>query len=597
MKKLIIGFLTAVVLSTLFISKSFNDNFFIPTFFGIVFILSIAFILQLSTSFFVTKKAKVNLAFSKIDISLLAWYFISLLSILISNTIFNNHQFIVFSLLLFLYFAIKQECKTGFIDIFSTFSIILLIAGSFQVLYGILQFTGKMQSNTIFKVVGNFGNPGLLSQYLSILFIWFLTVVLFNHQHKGLKIASAVFCSIALVFIIFLFNRASWIILIVCVPLLLHFRFGIFSFFTKLSLPKKTSIVVVLLLLAGAAVPILYGLKKDSSDGRLFIWKRTAELIKDHPITGVGYDAFSPHFNSYQAAYFKLQPNDEANAHIADNIGYAFNEFLQVMSETGILGLLAFIAIFIFSIVQLAKYKPSKSINDESFQTIAIVVIIAFVILSFVAYPFRVIGISPLFFIFLSIASLNDKQLFSFNIEQSKLKLLSGVLIITLFAFVIYEKSQLTAYSDWHKATVAIESGNNDAFMKMEELYHSLEHDKLFLYNYGTELSLAGNYSKSSEILEKAKPTLNNYNILAYLGNDYEALGHLDKAIECFEKADNQIPSRIYTKFRLFRLYDKVKDPRAVLMARKVVEMPAKGLSDNVDILRQKAKEYLYLHK
>ena len=48
----------------------------------------------------------------------------------------------------------------------------------------------------------------------------------------------------------------------------------------------------IVILLAGCAFAGLYGLKRDSADGRLLMWKVTGKAIAGHPVTGTGLGGF-----------------------------------------------------------------------------------------------------------------------------------------------------------------------------------------------------------------------------------------------------------------------------------------------------------------
>jgi len=592
-KKILIALSVGAVLSTVFLSKSFNDNYFLPCYFGNVFIISMLLLLQVVVSIFSAKKKEMQISFSINDIALLSWYGVSAISVLLSHGNFNNPFFIHFTLLLLLYFVLQQNLKEGILDYFSLFSWILFIAGVFQMLYGILQFLGIMKTNGLFRVVGNFGNPGLLSMYLTILFLWFFGLAIFKHTNKTLRYASILLCIVSFVFIVFLINRASWIVLALCIPLVLQLRYGIFSFFFRLNAAKKFIVSVVIVAGIVATLLFLYNIKKASSDGRLFIWQRTVEMIKDHPIAGVGYNTFTQNYNLYQAAYFRNHPIDSQNIQVADSISSAFNEFLQTTSEIGVIGLLAFLVVLFFAVRQLFKMKQSEEINSLVLISIAQIIIVGFIIFSFVSYPFRIIAHSTLFFIFLSISTFSSKSLISLHIRLKSWKMIIGSFAVVVFGFLMYQTNQMSSYKTWQKMMISMQSGDRNGLLKMNALYPSLEHDNVFLFNYGTMLSLSGEYVKSNDILEKAKLGLQNYNVYAYLGNNYEALQQLEKAKDCFEMADNLIPSRMYTKYRLFILYDKLKDTRAIPMAQKLLNMPAKGISENADLLRKKAKEFL----
>jgi hypothetical protein len=298
-----------------------------------------------------------------------------------------------------------------------------------------------------------------------------------------------------------------------------------------------------------------------------------------------------------QARYFKTHPNDSYNAYYADNIGYAFNEFLQITAELGLFGITAFICVLMFTIASLYKTKPSKKLSNEMLRASAQIVVLACIIYSFVSYPFWITGSITLFFVFLSMASSDAKVVVTITLNRLFWKSILVCSIILLVLNGMYQKNQVAYYEQWHQASLMAVSGNSNGLALMAEIYPELDHDKLFLYNYGTELSLAGDYVKGIEVLEKARMELNDCNVYSYLANDYEAIGRFDKAIQYFEIANNTMPSRLYPKYRLYRLYDKTNDSRALSMAQKLFDAPTKGISENAVILKRQAGDYIRNHK
>ena len=62
----------------------------------------------------------------------------------------------------------------------------------------------------------------------------------------------------------------------------------------------------------------MYHLKKDSADGRTFIWKNTLTAIVHHP-TGVGLGNFAGTYGQTQALYFESGKGTEQEALVAGN--------------------------------------------------------------------------------------------------------------------------------------------------------------------------------------------------------------------------------------------------------------------------------------
>ncbi|WP_350629501.1 O-antigen ligase family protein, partial [Acinetobacter baumannii] len=64
---------------------------------------------------------------------------------------------------------------------------------------------------------------------------------------------------------------------------------------------------VVMFLFAGYS---LYKMKINSSDGRIFFWKNSVQMVMENPL-GYGYGMFEKEYNLKQSAYFQNEKRDE----------------------------------------------------------------------------------------------------------------------------------------------------------------------------------------------------------------------------------------------------------------------------------------------
>ena len=78
--------------------------------------------------------------------------------------------------------------------------------------------------------------------------------------------------------------------------------------------------------------------------GRLPIWEGTLNIIKDNPIFGTGLGTFNYIFPKYQPAVI-----------IAKHYTYAHSDFLELLSETGIIGFSLFVICGLWSMVYLFR--------------------------------------------------------------------------------------------------------------------------------------------------------------------------------------------------------------------------------------------------
>jgi len=96
---------------------------------------------------------------------------------------------------------------------------------------------------------------------------------------------------------------------------------------------------------------------------RISIYNNTLNMIKHHPVIGVGLNTFSLNYGKYKTEAA------EKYAHTPDTI-YAHDAYLQMAGEIGLLGLLTFI-LFLSRIFGLA-FNASRKSSDEYFKIIAV---------------------------------------------------------------------------------------------------------------------------------------------------------------------------------------------------------------------------------
>jgi O-antigen ligase len=86
-----------------------------------------------------------------------------------------------------------------------------------------------------------------------------------------------------------------------------------------------------------------------SVKGRLLMWRTTLEMVKDHPIIGIGTGAFGPQYQAYRARVFDRLDDPAtlypAREHSYDEAGHAHNDWLQLAAENGLVGLALFMVL------------------------------------------------------------------------------------------------------------------------------------------------------------------------------------------------------------------------------------------------------------
>jgi hypothetical protein len=171
-------------------------------------------------------------------------------------------------------------------------------------------------------------------------------------------------------------SRAAWMAGFGgCSVVVLHFivrnrKIKNFIFSNKKKIILVASLAFIVTVAGGFG---MYHLKKDSADGRTFIWKNTFTLIKENPF-GVGIGNFSGSYGDVQAAYFESGKGTEDEERIAGNPEYAFNEYLQICAEQGIIIFVLFVCIILCVLIlpQRHRHKGKRVATAASLVTLLI---------------------------------------------------------------------------------------------------------------------------------------------------------------------------------------------------------------------------------
>ncbi len=271
---------------------------------------------------------------------------------------------------------------------------LVMIAGTglIEAVSGMRQLHGFEGSNhSLFRLTGDFYNPGPYSGYLAMVLPICLWMILqFDNYKKAgwrqVNIYLYYLGWISLLAIIIVLpagmSRAAWIAAVVsCGWVYWVQRIGwekTKQFIKKHQTLSTVSFFVILILVAGALAGI-YVLKKESADGRLLLWKITTQAITKQPWTGTGLGGFPAAYAETQAEYFSSGKASETEMLVAGCPEYGFNEFLQIGLEQGVFGLLVFVLLLSYSLFRGVKNRQIGAAGG----------ILALIVFSLASYPLQ----------------------------------------------------------------------------------------------------------------------------------------------------------------------------------------------------------------
>ncbi|MDO5981569.1 O-antigen ligase family protein [Flavivirga spongiicola] len=499
----------------------------------------------------------------------------------------------------------------------------IVISGIIQAIYGNLQLFGYYGSNhSGFKLTGSFFNPGPYAGFLAA--VWPITLGMYLFKEKIIEqvgpqikgaskitkaILSSVFEYIPLLGIISVIlvipathSRGAWLAVLISSLVLTEFRYHFIKHgIKKLNHIKKIALTILVLSVFFTGLLGVYHFKKGSSDGRLFIWKVSTEIIKDFPLTGVGFDKFKAHYMNYQAGYF-VKHGETSEALVADNTYYAFNEWLQFVTENGLIGFLILV-ILMYTLLKI-------QVADKNRNLLLIIrgTLLSISVFALFSYPMQILPIKFVIIIGLSLMASLDIQkytVFNRNKNSTPYKLLGLKTIALVFGIlgilkgVTYIETLDSAFKTWKNGLTIYQYGDyQGAVDEYAKAYPILKKDGDFLMNYGKGLAMNKQNKEAAQVLEIAKQYLNTTIIETALGDAYKGVKQYNEAEMAYQDAANMIPIRFYPLYLQAKLFEESgENEKAVAIAKNILNKEIKVPSTAIKEIQAEMKRVIENNK
>lgn len=356
---------------------------------------------------------------------------------------------------------------------------------------------------------------------------------------KRYKIALLILSMLLVYFAYESASRAAWLAIILS---LLYFVYAK----CKGNVLGIAGLLMGFILFSIVCFPKIYNFKTESAMGRVYIWKASLPIIKEHFLFGTGQGGFQVYYMKRQAAY--LQKNTMSRfARIAGETDNPFNEFIKITVEYGIMGLILFMTLLYYAFHK----KTHKSLCVIPLKG----VLIGILVFAFFSYPFMYVQFQFLFVLCLTGISHNHTE----NVMKPRVlrdtTWIMALFLLTVFPILRYYYCSL----EWEYYVNQRNYSDEERMKEMAALYPTLKTNAVFLTFYAYLYSESKDYVKS---VSKWKESLNykvSYRQYISLGQDLERMGEYDEAEAYWETASRMIPSRFTPIYLQIELAMKIK--------------------------------------
>jgi O-antigen ligase/Tfp pilus assembly protein PilF len=260
---------------------------------------------------------------------------------------------------------------------------VLLVSAFLATLYGFLQYLGVMRGPSggagLDEIISTMGNRNYLGGFLA--YSLFPAVVLVvRPRSRWVRLLSILLIAFCFGMVLVIRQTGTVVGLVVAAAILLA---GVAVFRPIEPLRRNRTwllvligVLVVTFLVEAPSGPLnsVVGLSQEDKSRLALWWERNSgavrswdwwigwEMFTDHPLTGVGLGNYKLNFLRYKAEFLATSRGEAYDFYI-DRAAQAHNEYVQVLAELGILGILA-VASFL-AVLAVTLWKRLRR-NDEA---------------------------------------------------------------------------------------------------------------------------------------------------------------------------------------------------------------------------------------
>lgn len=475
---------------------------------------------------------------------------------------------------------------------------IIMCSGIMEAVWGLTQLYGLSSSNhSLFRLTGSFFNPGPFSGYLAMILPVCLGMILKLRdcdKKAWWRTATVLYymaCICAVLILMVLpagMSRSAWIAgAVSCGWVYWRYRIGWKKTKSLWTQHPKTrwmvASVAVMLLFAGFAG--IYTMKKDSANGRLLMWTVTAKAIGRQPVMGTGLGGFPAAFALEQADYFESGRASNVEKLIAGCPEYAFNEYLQIGLEQGLVGLPLFLLWLCFSFYYGIKRKLYGTCGG----------ILALAIFAISSYPFQLPSFWVILLFLTAICVTTPKT----QEEKGRIALPYVGIIAALGCLILFWMQIGTSevYTQWNSYKhLYYSKAFGVAEKEYKSLYPRLNHKPEFLFEGAQCLSKANKPAEANTWLQRAVQLSADPMLYYVMARNEQTLGQYEAAEKHLLYAIHILPERLYPYFLLTKLYAEpafLQPEKMQKAAHAVLTKEPKVQSTAIREMRQEVKKML----
>lgn len=450
----------------------------------------------------------------------------------------------------------------------------IMAISAIHVLFLLSQSLGWSSSgNPYFRLSGADENPNVTAIAMTIS-IPFVCRRIAGRRHGWMY---ATLLAAILLSVIFLRCRTAWLG-IFCMLLSVALSSGIVGRWLRRigNARCRYAAVLAAMTLTGVFAMACYTWKKDSADGRLFIWQRSAEMVASSPL-GVGYGLFERNYNLYQSEYFADNEAERAGSSLATACGSAYNDILEHGVQGGLVGGLMFAGFLL-----LALGRAYAMQERHIFCTLLAVAVMSAV--NSICY-----SVTPWLMTIAAVALTAGEAPMA---RRGRLR--EAVWVLPLILLSSYILHSVVAFTHGQRLLREYMEANDHDVRKAAALYPAIGTSEAY-WRYMAECNETGDDDSSAAICYREALRYTSSPLLLYKAAAcQERCGNVPAATRLLRTACDMLPGNLSLKYHLMGLYGRAGDSiRARSMAMEILSVRVRRETENAQFIRREAEAVL----
>lgn len=460
-------------------------------------------------------------------------------------------------------------------------SIIVMVVFLFYSTYLLLQIPFFSISEIPIHFTGPFNNSGIFCCYLVLHFPIIVYYTQFWSKRKSFVLFFQTLLLIFFITLIYLCESRTALLMLLGSLFFLKGKQVVIAIKSHISLRKRWILLICSILLLGL---FLINIKRGSTSGRILKLQVVSSISPKNFVAGVGIGRFPYFYPHWQNEYFRNNVELSTALKLSADTSYlSFNEFVELLTEIGIIGFL--IIIFIL-------FRPIFANDGQTFTIMVRCLLLSILISGSTTYTWHCTYFLGALLICLTYLYKQRIDSNALN-ATSRLNYLLGIAIVITIYFLSIEIRDQYYTAKWKETKLMANTKQRIANLK--SIYPRMNNRGRFLADFANILQVSDStIVPAIEMYIQSEKYITSHEVQLALASCYKRTGDLKEAFDRYFWFSCYVPNKFTPKYEMLQLAQQLNYCQTVKeIANQILRQPIKIPSNKITQIKKEAKIFV----